>query len=214
MRIAHLLAVLLAMPLGCGDARAEQADASFNAIALRGGGEVVVRHGPRHRVTLHEGDARHSSIQVAGNRLLIDNCRRRCPRGYHLLVMVETPGIAALSVADGGIIRAVGHIPARASFAARVEQGGAIDLRTLALVDLSARIMHGGMILARPSARLDALVEQGGRIAYWGSPRVTSSIRLGGVVERGAAADANRPLDELNPPLPPLPPLPLLDRID
>jgi hypothetical protein len=189
------------------------AQTPYSEIVLSGGGEVVVRHGPAPAIVFRRGDARNTRIIIAGGRLGIDNCPRRCPRGYHLALEVTTPSLAALSVADGGMIRALNGFPGQASIAAIVRSGGAIDLRALAVREVSASIMQGGIILARPSQRLDARIAQGGRIAYWGNPSVHSIVREGGSVGRGAAADADRPLEAPAPriiPVPPLPPLPPL----
>jgi hypothetical protein len=188
------------------------AQAPYSEIALSGGGEVVVRHGPAPAIVFRRGDARNTRIAVAGGRLGIDNCPRRCPRGYRLVLEVTTPSLAALSVTDGGLIRALNGFPGRAAIAATVHSGGGIDLRALAVRDVSASVMQGGIVLARPSRRLDARIAQGGRIAYWGNPSVRSVVRQGGSVGRGAAADADRPLAALAPHAPPVPALPPLPR--
>jgi hypothetical protein len=185
--------------------------AAFSEVSLSGGGEIVIRHGPVARVTFRQGDARNTRIAVAGGRLVIDNCPRHCPHGYRLVLDVTTPSLAALSVADGGTIRAASGFPGQAAIAATVHSGGAIDLRALDVGAVNASVAQGGVVLARPSRRLDARIAQGGRIAYWGNPSVHSVVRQGGSVGRGAAADADRPLDALAPrtvPVPPLPPLP------
>jgi hypothetical protein len=191
------------------------AQTPYSQIALSGGGEVVVRHGRVPGVVFRRGDARNTRIAVTGGRLGIDNCPRRCPRGYHLVLEVTTPSLAALSVADGGTIRALNGFPGQASISAAVRSGGAIDLRALAVRDVSASVMQGGVVLARPSRRLDARIVQGGRIAYWGNPSIRSVVRQGGSVGRGAAADADRPLEAFAPrvaPVPALPPLPAVPR--
>lgn len=187
------------------------AQAPYSEIALSGGGEVVVRHGPAPGIVFRRGDARNTRIAVAGGRLGIDNCPRRCPRGYHLVLEVTMPSLAAVSVADGGTIRALNGFPGQASIAATVHSGGGIDLRALAVREVSASVRQGGIVLARPSRRLDARIEQGGRIAYWGNPSVHSAVRQGGSVGRGAEGDADRPLEALAPrvaPVPALPPVP------
>lgn len=187
--------------------------AAFSDVSLSGGGEVVIRHGPVARITFRQGDARNTRIVVAGGRLTIDNCPRRCPHGYRLALEVTMPSVAALSVADGGTIRAAGGFPGQAAIAASVHSGGAIDLRALDAAAVNASVAQGGVVFARPSRRLDASIAQGGRIAYWGNPSVHSRVRQGGSVGRGAAADADRPLEDFAPrvaPVPALPPLPSL----
>ncbi len=182
--------------------------AGFHAVELRGGGEVVVRHGAGQRVSLVEGDRRTTRIGVVGGRLVIDRCAVHCPRGYRLRVEVVTPSLTALSVADGGSLEAARGFPAQPNVAAGVSSGGVLDIRALAAEDVTASVANGGLIFTRPARRLNAAVAQGGAITYWGDPAVTRSIRQGGVVARGAAADEGRPLAELHPRPPAIPRLP------
>jgi len=187
--------------------------ADFEAIDLRGGGQVIVRHAPVQAVRFLEGDANHSRIDIAGGRLVIDHCRGHCPRGYRMVVEVATPRIEALTVSDGGAIREQGGFPGQAAIAVRVSSGGMVDIRALDVADVTASIAHGGLIFTRPGRRLDARVEQGGAITYWGSPALSRSIRQGGVVGRGADRDLDRPMFDHGagpPPIPPVPPLPSL----
>ncbi len=182
------------------------APAPFNSVALRGGGEVTIRHGPVQSVTVRQGSA---PVRVSGGRLTVEHCRR-CGRP---LVEIVTPRLASVSVTDGGLLRVLGSFPAQDEIAAAVASGGAIDLRGLPARQVVASVAHGGIVLVRPSERLAANVSQGGRISYWGTPVVQSAIAGGGVVERGAAADLGRPFADLGPaPPPPVPPVPPLPR--
>lgn len=185
--------------------------ADFRAIDLHGGGEVIVRHAPARQVRFLAGDADHTRIREAGGRLIIDNCPDRCPHLYRPVIEVTTPEIDALSVNDGGLIRSEGAFPGQAAVDARVNSGGAVDIRTLAAAEVTASVAQGGMIFTRPGRRLDARVEQGGAVTYWGRPAVTRSVHQGGVVQRGADKDLDRPLSDLGPgppAIPPVPPLP------
>ena len=182
--------------------------ADFRAIDLHNGGEVVVRYAPVRRVRFLAGDAGHTRITEAGGRLVIDHCPDGCPRGYRMVVEVATPEIAALSVSDGGSIRSQGGFPGQAAVEARVDSGGAIDIRTLAAAEVTASVAQGGLVFTRPGGRLDARVEQGGAITYWGRPAVTRSVRQGGVVQRGADGDLGKPLSGFGAGLPPIPPVP------
>lgn len=184
--------------------------ASFDAIELSGGGEVVVRHGSAHRITLLEGDRGISRIGVTGNRLVVAACPARCPRGYRLRLEVEVPALTALSVENGGSVEIGGAFPAQAELAAAVRNGGAIDVRALDAAEVNAAIGSGGMILTRPRRSLRAAIADGGMVTYWGSPAVRSSVQRGGVVARGAAGDLQRPLQGFAAGLAPVPPLPLL----
>ena len=180
--------------------------ADFRAVDLHGGGEVIVRHGPEARARLREGDARYTRIGTAGGRLAIVNCPERCPHRYRPVVEVSMPALDALSVSDGGLIRSEGGFPGQSAVEARVDSGGAVDIRTLSAAEVTASVAQGGMIFTRPGRRLDARIEQGGAITYWGRPAVTRSIRHGGVVQRGADRDLDKPLAAFNPEPPPVPP--------
>jgi hypothetical protein len=212
MRSSHLLLPLLATVVAAAPAHTETAvpTASFQAVELRGGGKVTVRHGPQRRVTVHKGSAQISAILSDGRRLVIDKCRSKCPRGYRVEVEVVTPEIAALAVTDGGVVQAEGGFPAQAAVEASVSSGGAVDIRSLDAARVVASVRHGGRIFARPGRAMDASVSDGGMIAYWGDPAVRSSVRRGGGVVRGAAADLRRSLAQFDPPLPPLPAVPPL----
>lgn len=187
--------------------------ADFRAIDLHGGGEVIVRHAPVRQVRMIEGDARYTIIRETGGRLVIDNCPEHCPHGYRLVVEVTTPELDALSVNDGGSIRSGSGFPAQATIAAQVSSGGAIDIRTLAVADVTAAVSQGGLIFTRAERRLSASVEQGGGITYWGRPAVTRSVRQGGVVQRGADGELDQPMSDFGaglPAIPPIPPVPSL----
>ena len=191
--------------------------ARFEAVELRGGGRVTVRHGSAQRVTLRQGDARHTRIEVEEGQLRVWNCVPDCPRGYRLELEVETPKLTALAVSDGGTIHGLGEFPPATELAVAVEQGGVLDARSLAADSVAAAVHSGGLILTHPRQQLTANVSQGGNITYWGDPQVNSAIQHGGVVEKGKASDAERPLAELSPPyhqpmapVPPVPPVPPL----
>jgi hypothetical protein len=115
---------------------------------------------------------------------------------------------------DGGTIRSIGGFPRQAEVAVAVEDGGTIDLRSMTIDAVSARVRDGGRIFTKPQKTLVANIARGGAVTYWGSPRVRSSVEQGGVIARGAAADADRPIEELGPaildlpPVPPVPPVP------
>ena len=187
---------------------------AFRSVELRNGGHVTVRHGQSHRVTVLTGDPRYARARINGDLLVIDKAPD-CPRGYRLQVEVVTPELAAVSVSNGGILQ-VAAFPAQAAIEARVEQGGMLDIRSMAVDAVDASVDSGGRIFTTPRQRLAGSVQSGGAITYWGNPRVEKSIRDGGVVTRGTAADATKPLSELGPdlsaipPIPPVPPLPPL----
>ncbi len=183
---------------------------SFDAVALDSGGEVVIRRGDRAGFRVTEADEGRSEVTIADGRLAIRRCVRRCPHSYRLRVEVTMPVLSALSVSNGGLIAVQDDVPVRGPLAARVEQGGGIDLRALRADTLSASVYSGGRIFARVENRLDASVEEGGQILYWGRPRLRHSIRKGGVIAPGRPGDLNAPVADLNPRMPPVPPVPPL----
>lgn len=161
---------------------------AFDQIELRGGGEVVVRHGPVQRVTLVEGSPEISRIEVVrrrgeDERLLISPCERRCPRRYRLRVEIVTPRLDAVSITGGGSITAQ-PFPAQRSVAAAVHGGGSLDLRAVPARSVAASVSGGGSLLVRPQASLAASINGGGHIRYWGNPQRTVSINGGGSITR------------------------------
>lgn len=186
--------------------------APFKSLTLRNGGHVTLRYASTQRVTLLEGTTKCTGVvAVDGDRLVIDRHGNDCPMGYKPEVEVFTPGVVDIKVEDGGLIQTRGNFPRQDELAVAVDDGGVIDLRSMTVDVMSAAVKDGGRILARPQGTLAASVTRGGGIMYWGNPRVTSSVTQGGVVERGDAADANKPLQDLGlaaPAVPPLPPLP------
>ena len=186
--------ISLAIPVLFGAATPQPAAAqavvplpAFDQIELRGGGSVVVRHGPVQRVTLIEGNPAISRIEVVregGNeRLEISPCEQRCPRNYRLRVEIVTPSVPAVSISGGGSIVAQAF-PAQRSVAATVSGGGSLDLRAVPARSVAAVVRGGGNLLVRPQASLTAVVRGGGSIRYWGNPSVTQTVRGGGSVSR------------------------------
>jgi beta-lactamase regulating signal transducer with metallopeptidase domain len=189
--------------------------ASFNAVELRHGGTATVVHGEPQRVTVLKGEPGQSEITVRDNGWLVIE-------GSHgLEVEVVTPALMAIAVAEGGRIHIRGDFPDQREIAVKVRQGGAIDIRSLPVANVTASVYSGGRIFTRPGTALSADVEQGGNITYWGDAIVESSVRYGGVVVKGAAADADRLLAELTgpsfveppAPIPPVPPVPAIPPI-
>jgi beta-lactamase regulating signal transducer with metallopeptidase domain len=191
---------------------------SFSSVELRNGGTVTLIHGASPRVTLVAGDPEQASISVRDDgRLVIDRCPAHCPREHGFEVEVVTPALAAIAVAEGGTIQSRGEFPPQTQIGVAVSQGGTVDLRSLAVTNVTASVYSGGRIFVKPASTLSAEVEQGGVITYWGDAVVESSVRHGGVVGKGTAADVDKPLAELGPrpplPPPPVPPVPAIQPI-
>ena len=191
IRIAAVLALLTAAAPVPVAAETVVPLAKFNAIELRGGGQVRLRYGPVQRVTLVRGSTAYSSIAVEADdrrkpdRLVIEACSRNCPRVYELEIEIETPHLQALSVQGGGAIDAETAFPAMDSIAVAVHGGGQIDVRKVGAASVAAAVDGGGVILTRPRSSLAAAVSGGGEIRYWGRPSVSTSISGGGSVLPG-----------------------------
>jgi hypothetical protein len=157
----------------------------FRQLELRGGGEVVVRHGAAPRVTILEGSRAVSSFDLdEERRLVIRACRERCPRGYRLRVEIVSPRVEALAVTGGGAIRTIGAFPRKSDLALAVTGGGTIDARQAQAGSVAAAVTGGGTINTHPLASLAAAVRGGGVVRYWGNPSVTQAVRGGGAVQR------------------------------
>ena len=192
--------------------------ASFSSVELRNGGKVNLIHGPSQRATLLKGDPEETSITIRNDgRLVIDRCPKRCSRRHELEVEVVTPALTAIGVAEGGTIQTRDNFPHQAAIELAVSQGGTIDIRSMAVANVTASVESGGRIFVKPATVLSAKVEQGGNVTYWGDPVVKSSVRFGGVVVKGTATDVDRPLADLGvegpPPVPPIPPVPAVPAI-
>ena len=157
--------------------------APFNAVELRGGGEVHLRRGPVQRVTLIEGSGQVTRIAVVRDRKLrIDACNDRCPRRYRLRVLIESPTVPVLAVHGGGAITAQAGFSAQRNLTVAIGGGGAIDVRAVPVEVATAAVSGGGAIRLRANRVLTAAVNGGGEIRYWGDPKVTTAINGGGAV--------------------------------
>jgi hypothetical protein len=193
MRIASAVTLLALVLIVAPSAAAETVIpvGTFRSVEVSNGGHVVVRHGAVQRVTLVEGDLQCARVRLGdGQRLVIDHTHG-CSRGHRLLVEVVTPQLSGVSVSHGGSVQALGAFPDQGAIEAAVEQGGSIDIRSIAADDVEASVYSGGRILITSRKTLAATVESGGVITYWGDVEdVKKSVRDGGSVKRGTAADA------------------------
>ena len=183
---------------------------SFDAVELRNGGKVIIRHGPTQQVNFIKGSETYTAVTRNGSLLTIDKCAKHCPRGYELEIEIITPQISRVSVRDGGVIETRGSFPAHGAVAAAVSDGGVVDICAIGGNTVSASIAEGGVIYTKPKQSMSASVTNGGNITYWGDAAVVSAVKGGGVVTKGNAADADKPLVELNPSqasIPAIPPL-------
>jgi hypothetical protein len=161
----------------------------FNAIELRGGGHIVIKHGAVQRVTLIEGSTQYTSIHADSSdprKLIIDACNDNCPMHYNLEIEIVTPGISGVAIKGGGDIESSGDFPGQRAIAAAVKGGGKIDLRSIGAADATAAVNGGGDIDLRAADKLTAAVNGGGKITYWGDPKVTEAVNGGGEIGRGS----------------------------
>ena len=180
----------------------------FSSVELHNGAKAILRYGPAQRVTLLKGSLNYTQVTARGDRLLIDKCRDRCPRGYELEIEIVAPYIDGISIVDGGTIAGWGSFPRQAEIRVAVSNGGTIDIRSMTVDSVAASVDQGGRILTKPHTAMIASVRHGGNITYWGDPQVISSVRDGGVVVRGAADEADKPLSDFDPSPPFSPPVP------
>jgi hypothetical protein len=175
--------------------------APFTSVQLDSGVKAILQYGTVQRVTLLKGSADISLITVAQERLVIDKCRDKCPRGYELHVEIVTPLITAISLANGGAIESRGNFPRQTAMSLAVSHGGTVDARAILANNITAAVNQGGRILTQPQVTMAASVSNGGVITYWGDAQVTSSTQHGGLVTKGAAADRDKPLPDLEAPV-------------
>ncbi|HEX5703487.1 MAG TPA: hypothetical protein VFX97_09845 [Pyrinomonadaceae bacterium] len=174
--------------------------APFTSIELDGGVKAMLQYGSPQRVTLLKGNGDTSLIAVTQERLLIEKCRDKCPRGYELQVEIVTPRINAISATNGGLIESRGNFPLQPAMSLAVRHGGTVDARAILANNITSAVNQGGRILAKPQITMVASVSNGGVITYWGDARVTSSTEHGGIVSKGAAGDLDKPLSDVEEP--------------
>ena len=175
--------------------------APFSSVELNGGVKAVLHYGSRQRVTILKGSGDVSLITVTQERLVIDKCRDKCPRGYELQVEIVTPLINSISSANGGLIESQGNFPLQPAMSLAVSHGGTVDARAILANNITSAVNQGGRILAQPQVTMVASVSNGGVITYWGNAQVTSSTQHGGAVTKGAAGDLDKPLSDVDSPL-------------
>jgi hypothetical protein len=159
---------------------------AFNAVELRGGGEVSVRPGRAQQVTIIEGSSRFTRLTVdSRGKLRIDTCDERCPQHYRLSVVIESPTVPVLAVSGGGQISALSGFPQQRELTVAVGGGGAIDARAVPVDAVTAAVSGGGKIKVRAGRVLTAAVHGGGYIEYFGNPSVTTAIQGGGSIRQG-----------------------------
>ena len=179
---AALLLGIAATPVG---AATDLSLPSVDAVSLKGGGRVVLRHGPQQRVRIVRGDATVSSFEVKQRRSLeIRACEARCPQGYKLEVEITAPDIDAIAVSGGGSIEMAAGFPAKGNIALAVQGGGAIDTRPVEVREVAAAVQGGGAIRTWATNSLAASIRGGGAIAYRGDPTIATSVQGGGTVNR------------------------------
>jgi hypothetical protein len=179
-KIGLSLAALAAAAPAAAQTRVEVP--AFDSVNLRGGGEVVVRHGDRQSVTMIRGDLETSRFRVdSDGELEILACVRSC-RNYDLRVEIVTPRLDAVGIDGGGEIRAEGAFPESDTLAIGIDGGGEIDMAAIPAETVAAGINGGGLIVTHAERRLAAGISGGGAVRYRGDPQVTSAINGGGTV--------------------------------
>lgn len=188
MKKLILAAILPLAAVSGAAAQTPIAVAAFDEIELRGGGDVLIRHGARQRVTLLEGDRNQASFDVERDgKLVIRPCRTSC-RNQRLRVEIVTPNLEAVAIRGGGSIRAEGGFPSEEAVAVAITGGGTIDTRAVPARDVAAAIVGGGLIRVAAQNNLAATILGGGAVRYTGNPRTTVSVNGGGAVTREGGA--------------------------
>ena len=158
----------------------------FDAVELRGGGNVAVVPGRSERVTIVEGSSQFTRIYVDRHgSLKIDVCNNQCPRNYRLRVEIQSPRVPVMAVDGGGAIDVSGGFGPVPALTLAVNGGGRIDTRAVNASDVTAAVNGGGQLFVRARSGLTGAVRGGGVIRYWGDPQVTSVIDGGGSIRPG-----------------------------
>ena len=155
---------------------------SFDAIALSGGGNVVLRHGARQQVRVTEGDPKAVRLVVVNGRLAISGCDGSCRNTLVEVTMPTAP--EAIAIQGGGSIMARGDFPAVREMALAIQGGGSVDVNAIPADDVAAAVRGGGSIATNARRDLAANIVGGGSIVYSGDPQIASAVRGGGTVTR------------------------------
>ncbi|HEX4535057.1 MAG TPA: DUF2807 domain-containing protein [Rhizomicrobium sp.] len=158
----------------------------FSSVKASDGAKVTIRHGAVQSVTLIAGNTELSRLDVEDGRLSIEGCVHRCPRNYRLEVEIVTPNITAIEAEDGASIEVQGSFPAQGNLAAKAQDGGNIDARSIPAANVNAKAEDGGVIEVSATRTLSAAAEDGGDITYWGHPTVNMHTSDGGNIEQGS----------------------------
>ncbi|HEY0148147.1 MAG TPA: DUF2807 domain-containing protein [Allosphingosinicella sp.] len=162
---------------------------AFTSVQLRGGGSLVVRQGPVQRVTLVEGNSGETRIRVTPEgELRINACTGTCPKGYKLVIEVQTATVPGLAVFQGGRIDVDKSFSPQASLSAAVSGGGQIDARAVVARNAAASLSGGGTIRLWAEQSLSASVSGGGHVGYLGRPVLHTAIHSGTVAAEGNPA--------------------------
>lgn len=141
------------------------------------GGLVILSYGKTISVEPSNGQE-IASVDAAG-RMTVAPCQG-CEGGT---LRVTSPTVPSLSV-EGGSITVNPGFPAQAHGSASIRNGGLINLMAVTVTSGEAEIEHGGQIMLRSSATLNASVKGGGNILYLGNPAVNSMVQDGGWVTK------------------------------
>jgi beta-lactamase regulating signal transducer with metallopeptidase domain len=141
------------------------------------GGLVILSYGETFSIQPSNGQV-IASVDAAG-RMTVTPCKG-CEGGT---LEVTSPSVPPLS-AEGGSITVNPGFPDQARGSASIRNGGVINLAEVGVISGDAHVDHGGHIMLRPSATLDASVKGGGNILYMGNPAVNSMVTDGGWVSK------------------------------
>ncbi|MFC3712120.1 M56 family metallopeptidase [Sphingoaurantiacus capsulatus] len=149
------------------------------ALALNGGGEVILRHGARSQVRFLGGNPAAAKLNVSNDNLSISG------GANGLKLELTVPSIEAISIRGGGVVVARGEFPPTRDLAIAVHGGGVVETDAIKAHEVAAAIRGGGEIRTRVEHELAASVTGGGDINYRGDPReVARAIEGGGTINR------------------------------
>lgn len=154
----------------------------FDAIALSGGGNVVLRHGARQQVRVTEGNPKAVRLVVVDGRLAISGCDGSCRNTLVEVTMPASP--ETIAIQGGGSIMARGDFPVVREMALAIAGGGSVDVKAIPADDVAAAVRGGGSIVTSARRDLAANIVGGGSIIYSGDPQISSAVRGGGTVTR------------------------------
>jgi len=160
----------------------EVENAEFDGVALRGGGDLLIRHGDAYSFE-NTGTADDWKVGVKDNTLIV-SCDRSCRGGGTRSATITLPSLENLVITGGGEVDVEGDFPGARELNIAITGGGDIDAKAVPADEVNVALTGGGEIDVTAINELNVSIIGGGAINYVGAPEVHKTVLGGGSVDR------------------------------